>query len=160
MDLTNVISLLAGVALFLFGMTLMGDGLKKVAGKKLELVLYRLTSTPLKGIMLGTGVTAVIQSSSATSVMVVGFVNSGMMPFRNAIGIVLGAILGTSITGWVICLSALEGAGGWGSLLSTSSNISTGRPMSCRPTACSRRSRRPITPIRWSRARSPPSRST
>lgn len=119
MEISNVISLLAGVALFLFGMTLMGDGLKRVAGNKLELVLYRLTNTPVKGIMLGTGVTAVIQSSSATSVMVVGFVNSGMMPFRNAIGIVLGAILGTSITGWVICLSSLEGADGWVSLLST-----------------------------------------
>jgi len=120
MGISNIISLLGGVALFLFGMTLMGDGLKLVAGNKLELVLYRLTNTPLKGILLGTGVTAVIQSSSATSVMVVGFVNSGIMHFRNAIGIVLGAILGTSITGWVICLSSLEGADGWVSLLSTS----------------------------------------
>lgn len=94
-----MISLLGGVALFLFGMTLMGDGLKKVAGNKLEIILYRLTSTPLKGVLLGTGVTAVIQSSSATSVMVVGFVNSGMMQVRQAIGIVLGSILGTSITG-------------------------------------------------------------
>lgn len=119
MTVANVISLLGGVALFLFGMTLMGDGLKRVAGNKLELVLYRLTNTPIKGILLGSGVTAVIQSSSATSVMVVGFVNSGMMPFKNAIGIVLGAILGTSITGWVICLSSLEGADGWVSLLST-----------------------------------------
>lgn len=120
MGISNVISLLGGVALFLFGMTLMGDGLKRVAGSKLEVILYRLTNTPIKGILLGTGVTAVIQSSSATSVMVVGFVNSGMMPFRNAIGIVLGAILGTSITGWIICLSSLEGAEGWVSLLSTS----------------------------------------
>ena len=82
MGINNVISLLGGVALFLFGMTLMGDGLKKVAGNKLEIILYRLTSTPLKGVLLGTGVTAVIQSSSATSVMVVGFVNSGMMQVR------------------------------------------------------------------------------
>ncbi|MCQ2551451.1 MAG: Na/Pi cotransporter family protein [Clostridia bacterium] len=119
MGISNIISLLGGVALFLFGMTLMGDGLKRVAGNRLELVLYQLTNTPLKGILLGSGVTAVIQSSSATSVMVVGFVNSGMMPFKNAIGIVLGAILGTSITGWVICLSALEGAGGIVSLFST-----------------------------------------
>ena len=79
MSISDVITLLGGVALFLFGMSLMGDGLKKVAGNKLELVLYRLSSTPLKGVLLGTGVTAVIQSSSATSVMVVGFVNSGMM---------------------------------------------------------------------------------
>lgn len=120
MDASNVIALLSGVALFLFGMTLMGEGLKKVAGSKLELVLYRLTSSTWKGILLGTGVTAVIQSSSATSVMVVGFVNSGMMRFRQAIGIVLGAILGTSITGWIICLSSLEGGSGWVKLISTS----------------------------------------
>lgn len=113
-----MISLLGGVALFLFGMTLMGDGLKKVAGNKLEIILYKLTSTPLKGVLLGTGVTAVIQSSSATSVMVVGFVNSGMMQVRQAIGIVLGSILGTSITGWILCLSDISGSG-WVSLLST-----------------------------------------
>lgn len=113
-----MISLLGGVALFLFGMTLMGNGLKKVAGNKLEIILYKLTSTPLKGVLLGTGVTAVIQSSSATSVMVVGFVNSGMMQVRQAIGIVLGSILGTSITGWILCLSDISGSG-WVSLLST-----------------------------------------
>ena len=113
-----MISLLGGVALFLFGMTLMGDGLKKVAGNKLQIILYKLTSTPLKGVLLGTGVTAVIQSSSATSVMVVGFVNSGMMQVRQAIGIVLGSILGTSITGWILCLSDISGSG-WVSLLST-----------------------------------------
>ena len=118
MSISNVISLLSGVALFLFGMALMGDGLKKVAGSKLEVVLYRLTGTPLKGFLLGTGVTAVIQSSSATSVMVVGFVNSGMMQVRQAIGIVLGSILGTSITGWILCLSDISGSG-WVSLLST-----------------------------------------
>ena len=79
MELLDFILLLGGVALFLYGMSLMGDGLKKVAGNKLELILYRLSSNPLKGILLGTGVTAVIQSSSATSVMVVGFVNSAMI---------------------------------------------------------------------------------
>ena len=98
----------------------MGDGLKMVAGNSLEMLLYKLTNTPLKGVLLGTGVTAVIQSSSATSVMVVGFVNSGMIKLRQAIGIVLGAILGTSITGWIICLSGLEEGAGWVSLLSTS----------------------------------------
>ena len=113
-----MISLFGGVALFLFGMSLMGDGLKKVAGNKLELVLYRLSGTPVKGLLLGTGVTAVIQSSSATSVMVVGFVNSGMMKLEQAIAIILGALIGTSVTGWIICLSSLEG-GGWVSLLST-----------------------------------------
>ena len=119
MGISNVISLLSGIALFLFGMSLMGDGLKKVAGNRLEVILYRLTSNPIKGVLLGTAVTAVIQSSSATSVMVVGFVNSGMMKVRQAIGIILGAILGTSITGWIICLSDLGGGGGWVSLFST-----------------------------------------
>lgn len=108
------------MALFLFGMSLMGEGLKKVAGSKLELVLYKLSGSPVKGVLLGTGVTAIIQSSSATSVMVVGFVNSGVMKVNQAIGIILGAILGTSVTGWIICLSALEGGSGWVSLLSTS----------------------------------------
>ena len=120
MSVSEIISLLSGVALFLFGMTLMGDGLKRVAGSKLELVLYRLSSTPLRGVLLGTGVTAVIQSSCATSVMVVGFVNSGMMKVRQAISVILGAILGTSVTGWVISLSYIEGSSGVLSLLSTS----------------------------------------
>ena len=119
MSISDVISLLSGVAMFLFGMTLMGDGLKRVAGSKLELVLYRLSNTTLKGVLLGTGVTAVIQSSCATSVMVVGFVNSGMMKVRQAISIIIGAILGTSITGWVISLSYIESSSGVLSLLST-----------------------------------------
>ena len=119
MSIANLISLLSGIARFLFGMALMGDGLKKVAGNKLEVILFRLTGSPLKGFLLGTGVTAVIQSSSATSVMVVGFVNSGMMRVRQAISIVMGAILGTSITGWIICLSDLGGGGGWIDLFST-----------------------------------------
>ncbi len=119
MSISNVISLLSGIALFLFGMALMGDGLKRVAGNKLELILYRLTGNPIKGFLLGTGVTAVIQSSSATSVMIVGFVNSGMMKVRQAISIVLGAILGTSITGWIICLSDIGSTGGWMDLFST-----------------------------------------
>ena len=119
MGISDVISLLGGIALFLFGMSLMGEGLKKVAGSKLELVLYRLSSTPLKGVLLGTGVTAVIQSSSATSVMVVGFVNSGMMKVKQAIGVIMGAILGTSVTGWILCLSSLEGGSGVVQLLST-----------------------------------------
>ena len=109
MSISNILSLLGGIALFLFGMSFMGEGLKKVAGNRMELILYRLSSTPLKGILLGAGVTAAIQSSSATSVMVVGFVNSGMMKVRQAISIILGAVLGTSITGWIICLSMIEG---------------------------------------------------
>ena len=111
MGVTNIISLLGGIALFLFGMSIMGDALKKVAGNKLEIILYRLSSNTVKGILLGTGVTAVIQSSSATSVMVVGFVNSGMMKVKQAIGIILGAILGTSVTGWVLCLNSIGGSG-------------------------------------------------
>ena len=120
MGISDIIALLSGIALFLFGMGLMGDGLKKVAGSRLELILYRLSNTPLKGVLLGTGVTAVIQSSCATSVMVVGFVNAGMMKLKQAIGVILGAILGTSITGWVISLSYIEGGSGIGQLLSTS----------------------------------------
>ncbi len=122
MLIENLISLLSGIALFLFGMSLMGDGLKKVAGSKLELFLYKLSNTTPKGIALGAGVTAVIQSSSATSVMVVGFVNSSMVKLRQAIGIILGAVLGTSITGWIIALSEIGGGGtaSWLSLLSTS----------------------------------------
>ncbi len=114
-----VLTLLCGVALFLYGMSLMGDGLKKVAGNKLEKILYKLTSTPLKGVLLGAGVTAVIQSSSATSVMVVGFVNSGMMKVAQAIGIIMGANIGTSITGWILCLSYIDGSEGIATLLST-----------------------------------------
>ena len=120
MGISDIIALLSGIALFLFGMGLMGNGLKKVAGSRLELILYRLSNTPLKGVLLGTGVTAVIQSSCATSVMVVGFVNAGMMKLKQAIGVILGAILGTSITGWVISLSYIEGGSGIGQLLSTS----------------------------------------
>ncbi len=113
-----ILNLLCGVALFLYGMSSMGDGLKKVAGNKLELILYRLTNSPLKGFLLGTAVTCVIQSSSAASVMVVGFVNSGMMKVSQAIGVILGANIGTSITGWIICLSYLD-AGGIASFLSS-----------------------------------------
>ncbi len=121
MGIGNVITLLSGVALFLFGMLVMGDGLKKVAGSKMKDVLYKLTGNPLKGFLLGTGVTTVIQSSSATSVMVVGFVNSGMMKVKQGISVVMGAILGTSVTAWVLCLSDIGGgeSTGWVSLIST-----------------------------------------
>lgn len=120
MSISDIIALLSGIALFLFGMSLMGDGLKKVSGNKLEPILFRLSGTPLRGIALGAGVTAVIQSSSATSVMMVGFVNSGLMKVRQAISVILGAILGTSITGWVICLGYIDSGSGLSSLLSTS----------------------------------------
>lgn len=119
MLVTMILSLLSGVALFLFGMSLMGDGLKKVAGNQLELILYKLTSSPIKGLLLGMVVTAIIQSSSATTVMVVGFVNSGMMKVAQSIGIIMGANIGTSITGWILCLSYIEGSSGIAQLLST-----------------------------------------
>ena len=121
MDIISMIlSLLCGVALFLYGMSLMGDGLKRVAGDQLESFLYSMTNTPLKGILLGTGVTSVIQSSSATTVMVIGFVNSGMMKLKQAISIIMGANIGTSITGWILCLSYVGGSGGIAKLLSSS----------------------------------------
>ena len=119
MNVESILKLLSGIALFLFGMSLMGDSLKLVAGNKLEMILYKLTGSPIKGFIFGSGITFVIQSSSATSVMTVGFVNSGMMKVRQAIPVVLGAVFGTSITGWVICLSSLNGASGILSLFST-----------------------------------------
>jgi len=115
MDIANVIALLGGLGFFLFGMTLLGDGLKRVAGRKLETILARLTSTTIRGVMLGALVTAVIQSSSATTVMVVGFVNSGIMQLRNAIGIIMGANIGTTATGWILTLAGVEGKGGFSS---------------------------------------------
>ena len=111
MNISDIVVLLGGVAMFLFGMSLMGDSLKKVAGNKLELILYRLSGTPFRGILLGAGVTAVIQSSSATSVMVVGFVNSMMMKLRQALAVIMGAVVGTSITGWLIALGGVGGSG-------------------------------------------------
>lgn len=112
MNLLNMVGLLSGLALFLYGISLMGDGLSKVAGDRLHKALYRLTGNPLKGILLGIGVTALIQSSSATSVMVIGFVNSGLMEFREAVSIILGSIVGTSITGWIASLSSLNQSDG------------------------------------------------
>ena len=117
--ITTILAILCGVALFLFGMSLMGTGLQRVAGNSLEKTLFKLTSTPIKGVLLGTAVTAVIQSSSATSVMVVGFVNAGMMKVAQGIGVIMGANIGTSITGWVLCLSYIDGSEGIASLLST-----------------------------------------
>lgn len=120
MGVKEVLALLSGVALFLYGMTLMSDGLKKVAGNALEVILYKLSSNPIKGILLGSGITAAIQSSSATSVMAVGFVNSKMMKVKQAISVIMGAVIGTSITGWVVSLSSIEGSSGLLSFLSTS----------------------------------------
>ena len=113
MGIADVISLLGGLAFFLFGMSLLGDGLKRVAGSRLETILGRLTSNPIKGVLLGALVTAVIQSSSATTVMVVGFVNAGIMQLSNAVGIVMGANVGTTATGWILTLADVEGEGGF-----------------------------------------------
>jgi phosphate:Na+ symporter len=109
MDIFNIISMLGGLALFLYGMNVMGDGLKKSSGGRLEKLLERLTSSTLKGVLLGAGVTALIQSSSATTVMVVGFVNSGIMTLNRAVGIIMGANIGTTITSWLLSLAGLEG---------------------------------------------------
>ncbi len=119
MKISDIISLFAGISLFLFGMSLMGDALKRVSGDKLEPILYKLSGSPVRGILLGSGVTAVIQSSSATSVILVGFVSSGIMKVRQAIPVILGAIFGTSITGWIICLSYIDGTDTLSELLST-----------------------------------------
>lgn len=108
MDIFDVLTMLGGLALFLYGMNTMGKGLTKVSGGKLERILESLTSNPFKAVLLGAFVTAVIQSSSATTVMVVGFVNSGIMKLSQAIGIIMGANIGTTITAWVLSLAGIE----------------------------------------------------
>lgn len=108
MDFFSILSLVGGLAIFLYGMNLMGDGLAKVAGGRLERILENLTSNPVKAVLLGTGVTAVIQSSSATTVMVVGFVNSGIMKLSQAVGIIMGANIGTTVTSWLLSLTGIE----------------------------------------------------
>lgn len=109
MDIFNILSMIGGLALFLFGMHAMGEGLSKTSGGRLEKILEKLTSNPLKAVLLGAGVTAVIQSSSATTVMVVGFVNSGIMKLSQAVGIIMGANIGTTATSWILSLSGIEG---------------------------------------------------
>lgn len=101
--------MIGGLAMFLFGMSVMGEGLEKSAGSKLKTILEKLTSSPIRGFFLGLGVTAVIQSSSATTVMVVGFVNSGVMKLSQAIGIIMGANVGTTVTSWILSLSGIQG---------------------------------------------------
>ena len=109
MSIFNVFSLMGGLALFLYGMDVMGKSLEKQAGSKLSGILAKLTSNTFKGFLLGLGVTAVIQSSSATTVMVVGFVNSGIMTLKQAIGIIMGANVGTTVTAWILSLSGIQG---------------------------------------------------
>ncbi len=105
----NVLTLLGGLAIFLFGMNVMGDALERCGGNKLKSILEGVTQSPLKGLLLGIGVTAIIQSSSATTVMVVGFVNSGIMKLSQSISIIMGANVGTTITAWLISLTGIEG---------------------------------------------------
>lgn len=109
MSIFNVLTMIGGLALFLFGMHIMGDGLTKASGGKLEKILEKLTSNKIYAVLLGAGVTAIIQSSSATTVMVVGFVNSGLMKLSQAIGVIMGANIGTTITSWLLSLIGLEG---------------------------------------------------
>lgn len=110
MDIFDILTMIGGLALFLYGMNVMGDGLKKASGGKLELILEKLTSNKLMAVLLGAGVTAVIQSSSATTVMVVGFVNSGIMKLSQAVGVILGANVGTTVTAWILSLTDVNGS--------------------------------------------------
>lgn len=109
MDIFSIISLLGGIALFLYGMSFMGDQLEKLSGGKLEQILEKMTDKTYKGVLLGAVVTAVIQSSSAVTVMVVGFVNSGIMQLSRAIGVIMGANIGTTVTGWILSLTQING---------------------------------------------------
>ena len=111
MDIFDALSLVGGLALFLYGMNVMGASLEKKAGGQLKTILGKMTDSPIKGFLLGMGVTAVIQSSSATTVMVVGFVNSGIMTLHQAVGPIMGANVGTTITGWILSLTAIKGGG-------------------------------------------------
>ena len=110
MDYTNILALLGGLSIFLYGMSIMGTSLEKCAGNSLKSILTRLTSSRINGFLLGLGVTAVIQSSSATTVMVVGFVNSGIMTLAQSVYIIMGANVGTSVTSWLLSLSGISGS--------------------------------------------------
>lgn len=121
MDIFSLLTMVGGLALFLYGMEVLGDGLKKASGGKLEHILEKLTSNKFNAVLLGAGVTAVIQSSSATTVMVVGFVNSGIMKLSQAVGVILGANVGTTITSWFLSLTGVEGTNLFLKLLKPSS---------------------------------------
>lgn len=121
MDIFDVLNMIGGLSLFLYGMSIMGNGLSKMAGGKLETILEKLTTKRIFAVLLGAGVTAVIQSSSATTVMVVGFVNSGIMKLSQAVGIIMGANIGTTITSWMLSLTGIEGSTVWLKMLKPSS---------------------------------------
>ena len=121
MDFFGLLTMVGGLALFLYGMKTMGDALSRMAGGRLEQVLERMTNNPVKAVLLGAGVTAVIQSSSATTVMVVGFVNSGIMKLSQAVGVIMGANIGTTVTSWILSLSGIESGNFFVKLLKPSS---------------------------------------
>ena len=121
MDFFSILTMLGGLALFLYGMHVLGEGLSKASGGRMEQILERLTSGRLRAVFLGAVVTAVIQSSSATTVMVVGFVNSGIMKLSSAIGIIMGANIGTTVTSWLLSLSGIENGNFWVRMLKPSS---------------------------------------
>ncbi len=121
MDFFGLLTMIGGLALFLYGMRTMGDALARMAGGRLEQVLERMTNNPVKAVLLGAGVTAVIQSSSATTVMVVGFVNSGIMKLSQAVGVIMGANIGTTVTSWILSLSGIESGNSFVKLLKPSS---------------------------------------
>ena len=121
MDFFSILTLLGGLAMFLYGMQVMGDGLEKLSGGKLEKILENLSSNRLKAVLVGAAVTAVIQSSSATTVMVVGFVNSGIMHLSQAVGFIMGANIGTTITAWILSLAGIESSNFFVKLLNPSS---------------------------------------
>lgn len=121
MDIFSVLTLIGGLVLFLYGMDVMGQGLERLAGGKLEKLFDKLTSNPFKGALLGFVVTAIIQSSSATTVMLVGFVNSGIMKLRQSIGIIMGANIGTAVTAWLLSMTGIEGGNIWLEMLKPSS---------------------------------------
>ncbi|HHU06270.1 MAG TPA: Na/Pi cotransporter family protein [Clostridiales bacterium] len=109
MTFIDVLTFIGGLSLFLYGMKLMGDGFEKQAGYRMKNILEKLTSSPLKGVLIGALITAIIQSSSATTVMVVGFVNSGLMKISQATGVIMGANIGTTITAWILSLTGIRG---------------------------------------------------
>ena len=108
MTIFDVLTMIGGLCLFLFGMNIMGDGLERRAGNSLKALLGKLTDSKIKGFLTGLGVTAVIQSSSATTVMVVGFVNSRLMTLKQSIGVIMGANIGTTVTAWILSLGGIS----------------------------------------------------
>ena len=121
MDFFDLLKMVGGLALFLYGMNLLGDGLSQASGGRLERILEKLTSNPIKAVLMGAVVTGVIQSSSATTVMVVGFVNSGIMSLKQAVGIIMGANIGTTVTSWILSLAGIESDAFWIRMLKPSS---------------------------------------